>query len=322
MDSPEKYQVGTVSVQGRRGENQDRLANFDCPLGKVLVVADGMGGHKGGATAAVIATSRLEELLQESHADVPAADVLRDALQVVNQEIYFAGQREIPELAGMGSTIVVALLTDELESSLLVAYAGDSRCYLQHNGKLQQLTKDHTAVQRMVDAQLISTEDARYHPDASVISRALGQGPMVDIDLCGPFSIQKTDGVLLCSDGLSSFVSDQMIEDVLANGRNPQAATDQLAALALRNESDDNISVVYLQYGAQLKHLAFPGKNSEMFRISRQQVLIAGIFILVLLAVTGLITALNHKEKQSRMRSITIMNGSSPQHGTGPKQTR
>lgn len=321
MGSLKKCRIGAVSVQGRREENQDRIARFNCPLGTLLAVADGMGGHRGGAIAASMATTRLEELLQTVHADAPAADVLTDTLGQVNQEIYLAGQENSPELAGMGSTVVAALLQNSPDDPLLlIAYAGDSRCYLYRDGKLQQLTKDHTAVQRLVDAQLISTEDARNHPNASIISRALGQGPDVNIDLCGPFVIQEMDGILLCSDGLSGFVRDQTIEELLAKSGDPQTIADQLAALALQNESDDNISAVYLQYGTEpQQHLALPDKGRGMFPMTRPQRWIAGIAAVVLLGMIVLITALSYREKKPRAQSITIMNQTSSKTGATQK---
>ncbi len=239
------WSTGAVSEQGRRSENQDRMTRFASSFGEVVVVADGMGGMQGGAEAASTVVRMLPELLRETPATTAPAQALRDALAVINTEIYERGHSGDESVAHMGSTVVLALLREDGEA--LVANIGDSRAYLYRDGKLRQLTRDHSAVQRMVDAGMITEEEARRHPESSVLTRALGQQKSVELEVYPVIALRPGDGLLLCSDGLSGYASHSSISQALERVPDAAGTARILNELAFGAGSDDNITIQYLR---------------------------------------------------------------------------
>jgi PPM family protein phosphatase len=240
--------TGARSERGRREENQDKMTAFPTSLGTVYIVADGMGGHRGGAEAShrVIEGYRTHLSSFQEGAGLP--DVLQAATVLTNAEILEAGHSGDPSIAGMGSTVVIAVLRISANGmELLTGHIGDSRAYLLREGALHRLTRDHSAVQRMVDAQILTPEAARSHPDSNVLTRALGQQPDVTIDVSEPKPLQAGDTVLLCSDGLWGYVSDEQILHELTLDRSASEAADALVDLALAQGSDDNITLQVLR---------------------------------------------------------------------------
>ncbi len=150
-----------------------------------------------------------------------------------------------PETQGMGSTAVVLLIRDQ---TAYIAHVGDSRAYLFRKGRLRRMTKDHTRAQRMVDAAILTPEQALDHPSASVLERAVGIKPALEIDVTDTHPANE-DAFLLCSDGLSGCVSDAEIEGILKGGMPVADIPRRLVDLALLKGSKDNITVQYLQYG-------------------------------------------------------------------------
>jgi len=204
---------------------------------RLLVVADGMGGHVGGDVASSVAVATLASLDD----DPPGADLLDrlgTAVRSANETL-----REMvavdPALEGMGTTVTALLRAG---SRLGVVHVGDSRAYLLREGELVQVTHDHTFVQRLVDEGRITAEEATQHPQRSLLIRALDGRGDVELDL----SVREAragDRYLLCSDGLSGVVSEQTIRDTLGEG-DPDTAADALVQLALRGGGPDNITVV------------------------------------------------------------------------------
>lgn len=232
--------IGAGAHQGHvREENQDRISRILSPFGDVFVVADGMGGHEGGATAAQMLIDRLGEHLRALPAGTPPGEALREAAARTNADIYRRAQAE-PRLAKMGATCVLALVQG---NRAWVGHAGDSRAYLWRDGELTHLTRDHTLVQRMVDHQILNEEEARHHPDSNVVTRSFGQTPDVELEIADPLELRDGDRLLLCSDGLSGYVGDAAIARVLAAGGDAQAVTDALIDLALQTGGEDNVSV-------------------------------------------------------------------------------
>lgn len=257
---PLTWSVSAASEQGLRSENQDRMTRFSSPFGELILVADGMGGMRGGAKAAATVTEMLPGLMKQFPATMPAPDALRQAVRAINEEIYRLGNSGDPAVAKMGTTIVLALLRDTGET--LVANIGDSRAYLFRKGTLQQLTKDHSAVQRLVDAGVLSPEQARTHPESSVLTRAIGQQPDVQLEVYPPFRLEPGDGLLLCSDGLSGFTGPENIAAVLQQNPDPAQIVNGLGRLALDAGSDDNITIQYLRVnGAIAPAIVPPGKT-------------------------------------------------------------
>lgn len=232
--------IGAGAHQGLvREENQDRISRILSPFGDVFVVADGMGGHEGGATAAQMLIDGLSEHLRALPPGTPPDAALREAAARTNAGVYRRAQQD-PRLSKMGATCVLALVHG---NRAWIGHAGDSRGYLWRNGELTLLTRDHTLVQRMVDNQILNAEEARHHPDSNVVTRSFGQTPDIEIEIGAPLELRDGDHLLLCSDGLSGYVDDAAIARILATGGDAQAMTDALIDLALQTGGEDNVSV-------------------------------------------------------------------------------
>ena len=284
-----KTHIGLV-----RSENQDNLIQFASPFGEVFLVADGMGGARGGATASRMVVEGFQQQLGSLPGTMPAADALRRAARFVAEQVHAVGRNGDPQYAGMGSTVVLAVVSSR---TLVVAHIGDSRAYLYRGKKLQRLTRDHTAVQRMVDSGMISEDEARDHPNASVLSRAIGPAAAVEIEVSAPIELQPGDGVLLCSDGLSGYVDDPVIERTLAPFfSNPDEASAALIQLALDAGGEDNVTVQYLHVQAHRPTLrervvAAPpavGNRAAGRPLLRNPVVFVAVVLLTALAAFGL----------------------------------
>ena len=215
-----------------RGDNQDSV--YAGP--RLLAVADGIGGQVGGATASRVVIATFAPL-DEDTAPREMLGVLRETTQVANAHLRTVIEEQ-PDLNGMGTTLT-AMLFDG--SRLGVVHVGDSRAYLLRGRKFSQITKDQTFVQALVDEGRITPEEASNHPQRSVILRALA-GADVDPDL-SMREAKLGERYLLCSDGLSDYVSGQSIADALAI-EDPHAAADRLIELALRAGGRDNITCI------------------------------------------------------------------------------
>lgn len=246
--------VGAKSHTGNvRTENQDRMGRFPSPFGELCIVVDGMGGHKGGATAAAMTVDRLEAHLRSISQSVGPQQALEIAARMTNAEIYQKANDGDPETANMGATLVLVLVVG---SRLIVAHAGDSRAYLFRDGRLTRLTRDHSVVQRMIDHNILTEEQARDHPDSSVITRAFGQRPDIELEVSAPFDLKEGDGILLCTDGLCGYADDPTIERAISEQTDAQQITDALIELALRVGGEDNVTVQFLQFGERRKRRA------------------------------------------------------------------
>ncbi|MBO3095131.1 Stp1/IreP family PP2C-type Ser/Thr phosphatase [Cellulomonas dongxiuzhuiae] len=219
-----------------RSDNQDSA--YAGP--HLLVVADGMGGHAGGDVASSVAVAALAPLDGESHGPDDALDELETALDDARSEIIARSDAE-PDLAGMGTTVTAILRAG---NKLAMVHLGDSRGYLFREGTLTQVTTDHTFVQHLVDTGRITPEEAEHHPQRSVVMRVLGD---FDSDVTADLSVREArpgDRWLLCSDGLSGYVSAETIAETLADIEDVDACADRLVQLALRAGGPDNVTVV------------------------------------------------------------------------------
>lgn len=245
----EQLEVGALSETGyTRGENQDRMSGSQVPLGHLYIVADGIGGHEGGAIAAELAVQELQRQIGQAEANAPVEQVIEDAFRKANDVVYAKGHCGDPATAGMGTTAVLLLVSGP---NARVAHVGDSRAYLCRGKTLSRLTLDHTIVQKMVEAGMLKAEDAASHPDANVLNRAIGSRPTVEVDIC-THKLQDGDAILLCSDGLCGYVADARIEAVLReHGGTAQEATNKLVQLALDTGGHDNVTVQLIRYGAR-----------------------------------------------------------------------
>jgi protein phosphatase len=208
--------------------------------GLFCAVADGMGGHAGGDVASSIAVRRARDAYYASPTD--AVDrALRDAIVAANRAVHEAG-------AGargrdhMGSTLTATVV---LGDQMVVGHVGDSRCYIVRDGAIRQLTRDHSWVAEAVEAGELTADEARVHPRRNIITRALGLGPSVDVDLyVAPLAAGTI--VVLSSDGLHGLVSDAEIARY-ASRLPPQQAADELVSLANERGGVDNITAVLIR---------------------------------------------------------------------------
>lgn len=242
-----KWSVGARSETGYvRDENQDRMTWVRAPFGDVFVVSDGMGGHSGGALAAELTVQTLQQHLSAVNLTSSLATVVKGAFEAANQVVHERGHSGDAQTAGMGATAVALLVTG---SRVMAAHVGDSRAYLfSRTGELRRLTKDHSRVQRMVDAGMLTPAEAERHPDASILERAIGRSPSVEVEISSWLRLRDEDQLLLCSDGLCGYVGDPEIAAVLGNHQNPQQGADQLVNLALEKGGEDNITVQLIRY--------------------------------------------------------------------------
>ncbi len=263
MNPPKiKVEVGARSETGYvRNENQDRMSGAEIPLGQLYIVADGMGGHKGGAMAAELTIVGLQRHIAAAPPDASGEEVIRAAFKKVNENVYQKAHSDNPETEGMGSTAVLLLISNGVAR---LAHVGDSRAYLYRQDQLRQLTKDHTIVQKMVDAGMLTLEEAANHPNASVLERAVGSKPSVEVDISDELRIHNGDAILLCSDGLSGYVTDAEIQEVLRSPATVQQVTEQLVQLALDQGGEDNITVQFVQYGPREEALSRPKGSQKL----------------------------------------------------------
>jgi protein phosphatase len=209
---------------------------------RLFVVADGMGGHAGGDVASAIATKRIADADGEYAAAEDAEHALRSAMIAANSllaETVF----EHSELTGMGTTVSGILRVGD---QIALGHIGDSRVYRFRDGVLEQVTADHTFVQRLVDSGRITPEEAAVHPRRSVLMRVLGDvdaAPEIDTKI---LDTRPGDRWLLCSDGLSSYVSEDKLTAILAAVRTSQGAADRMVKESLDHGAPDNVTVIIL----------------------------------------------------------------------------
>lgn len=207
------------------------------PGGRLLIVADGMGGHRGGAHASRLAVDTVKtEYLSSANADPAAA--LQYAVSLANARV-FAESQTNPELRGMGTTTSALVIRG---NEAWFAHVGDSRIYLIRGESIKQLTEDHSLVATMVREGLLTTQEAETHPRRNVLQRSVGVGEELEIDVHGPFEVQENDRFILCSDGLHGLVKEE--EMLRIAGLGLQQAANEFVKLALERGAPDNVTVI------------------------------------------------------------------------------
>lgn len=228
-----------------RANNEDNYAiiDHDGSFPCVLILADGMGGHRRGELASEIAVnyarSRLQEEISAGSLPDDCSRLLADIIEKANVKVYL-GSLASDENHGMGTTMTMALLTP---GKLSMAHIGDCRAYLFRDNELIRLTVDHTLVQEMVDAGTLQPDETRGHPRRNVLTRALGIPEYIQPDLA-TFALAKGDRLLLCSDGLHGFVSDDDIKTQLRKEKSPAILAEKLIRMALDLGGEDNVTVL------------------------------------------------------------------------------
>jgi protein phosphatase len=225
----------------------------------LFLVADGMGGHAGGDVASAIAAKEMAALdVPPTSSPEATTNTLRTAILETNAKLR-GTVKDRPELAGLGTTFTGFIPVGD---RLALAHIGDSRLYLLRDNHLQQITKDHTFVQRLVDSGKITEEEAKTHPRRSVLMRVLGDvdsSPQVDTDV---LDTRPGDVWLLCSDGLCGYVEDHDIEKILRRRTSLQGAVDSLIDKSLAHGAPDNVTVVLVE--TELAPESDPHSTSEL----------------------------------------------------------
>lgn len=243
---------GVTDVGQRRDHNEDALL-VDEELG-LFVVADGMGGHAGGGTASRLAVETMQAAIRHARTAEPDAfgtgrgveesavpDVLREAVEEACAVIYRTAQGD-PELAGMGTTVTAALVDGR---SAYIAHVGDSRCYLLREGRIYQVSEDHSLVNEQLKAGVISADEAKHSRFRNIITRSVGFEQQVQVDLLG-VELEGGDALVICCDGLSNLVDDSEILAIVEESA-LDVAPGRLVALANDRGGDDNITVIVLR---------------------------------------------------------------------------
>src|SRR5947209_4482092 len=218
---------------GRQRRDNEDSAIASAPL---FVVADGMGGARAGEVASQIAIESFQHGLPDSG---NPEEQLADLVRAANRAIYDRAHTE-PELRGMGTTLTAAYLD---AAQLAIAHVGDSRAYLFRDGGLRRLTQDHSLVGELVARGKLTEEQAAEHPQRSIITRALGPEPEVEVDTW-TYPVRAGDVLMLCSDGLTSMVSEERVEEILASSDSLKMAAQALIDEANAAAGRDNITVV------------------------------------------------------------------------------
>jgi|Deesub1362A_J573_1020465.scaffolds.fasta_scaffold01363_5 protein phosphatase len=263
-----RLEFAGLSHVGRvRKENQDAVLLLPRDTEPwLLAVADGMGGMAGGAEASRLA---LEVLTREVSRALGEGDAwgaaLRRAVEEANRAVWRRAQAE-PALRGMGTTVVAALVGGR---RMVVANVGDSRAYSLRGGELRQITEDHSLVQEEVAQGLITPEQARTHAMKNVLTRAVGAGEEVEVDL---FSREVAAGevLLLCSDGLHGVVPDAAVREILLGTPRLEEAARRLVEAANQMGGPDNVSVVLARVEEVDPEESEPGTDTQRRRAARQ----------------------------------------------------
>ena len=246
--SPFRIESWAKTHEGRvRDHNEDSYCARE-PQG-LWAVADGMGGHEGGEWASSQLVDELDAVELPKEFD-PARELVAEAIRKANRTILVEARRRGKQ---MGSTVVVLLVVG---TRYAVLWVGDSRAYRLRNGALEQLSRDHSQVQEMVDRGILSPGDAVNHPMGHILSRAVGVRDEVQVDKVTG-EILPGDVYMLCSDGLHGYVEETDIARLLARGA-PDRATDELVQLTLANGAPDNVTVIAI-WASEPTLLSIPG---------------------------------------------------------------
>ena len=228
-----------------RDHNEDSVTIVKNESGEILLaVADGMGGHKGGEIASSIAITHIGKRFMDSSTVGNREDAINFLKEIVSEAnmLLYRYTEDNPESAGMGTTLVMALLTKDF---LLYGNIGDSSGYAIKKKKLYKITSDHTLVNLLVKSGELTLEEAKNHPRKNVLMRALGANITVEMDI---FDVETDiEGIFLCSDGLTNMLDDEQIEIVLDSALPIDDKLQKLINKANNRGGTDNISVAYLK---------------------------------------------------------------------------
>lgn len=216
-----------------RQRNEDRFY----AKGPLLIVADGMGGYTGGEYASTMVVDAIVDVIER--ADIITVNVLREAILEANRMVFEKSQ-SYKELEGMGTTAVVAYVKDD---TLLWAHVGDSRLYIYGDSQLRRMTNDHSMVQELVNAGTITEAEVIHHPKRNMLTRAIGVYDTVEVDT-GMVEVHEGERILLCSDGLSGYIEESRIEEILSEESSESRVLEDLVQLVYDAGARDNVTII------------------------------------------------------------------------------
>ena len=237
-----QFEMNGITHQGMvRINNEDSIITL--PELGIAILADGMGGHQAGEVASSMAVEMIKQFYSDNGNHDPSGDHLQEAIELANTAVFELSQ-ERPECAGMGTTIVVSHFVD---GKIITGHVGDSRMYRLRDDELAQVTRDHSVVQELVSRGFMSQEEASSSMNKNLVTRALGIEATVEPDI-NEDTCESGDVYLLCSDGLSDVVSDEVIHQTLTeNLDNLETASQKLVDVANEAGGPDNVSVVLVR---------------------------------------------------------------------------
>lgn len=232
-----------TDIGERRRINQDYVFCSEAAVGKLpnlFIVADGMGGHNAGDYASRFCVEYFKERIEQSDIALPVASI-EAALKETNDKLLGKAQEQA-ELEGMGTTFVAATIFDK---EMYIANVGDSRLYVIGE-EMKQITEDHSLVEAMVKTGELDRSEARIHPNKNIITRAVGvienlEPDFFEVNLC------EGDTVLMCSDGLTNMLEDEVIEQIIRANEDPGTAAQTLVKQANENGGKDNIAIILIK---------------------------------------------------------------------------
>ena len=254
MNLQNKIKIVGLTDTGMVRKNNEDSIGYDSALG-LVVLADGMGGHLGGEVASTLSVDTVISTIQATLPSIGTGQIdsttgftlesicVQEAVEKANNLVYQKSTKEA-ELRGMGTTIVTLLFYDNRFS---LAHIGDSRCYRYRNNQFDQITKDHSLMQELIDRGFYTPEEARKSLNKNLVTKALGIDPAITPDIQEEL-VMKNDIYLLCSDGLTDLVEDEDISLTIKRfSDNLEEAAKQLITKANQNGGKDNISVILCQ---------------------------------------------------------------------------
>ena len=227
-----------------RRENEDYSAYFECINGHVFVVCDGMGANSAGGVASKLAVETIRAYLENHYFDMPE-DALKAAIEYANSVVSRKSKIN-PDYSGMATTIVMAMVRYE---KVYYAHVGDSRLYIYTENALHKLTRDHSHAQKLIDSGEITEQEAKNHPSRFELTRVLGIGPNINIEISlSPAIPGLNDYIMLCTDGLSGMLSDIEISQVLQENISVQEKAVKLVRMTNENGGEDNATVQLMYF--------------------------------------------------------------------------
>lgn len=240
-----------------RSENQDSYGKFpadnddlSAPNGQLFIIADGMGGQRGGQKASRLAVDTVQRAYFSNSIN-DAAKGIRKAFEAANHQIYSCSINK-SEYQGMGTTCTALIMKG---NQVCIAHVGDSRVYRINRRKIEQLTSDHSKVAELMREGLLTEKQAKTHPQRSILSRALGVNESVEVDIIDGMVLKGGDSFLLCTDGLAKVTDDEIKSIVLSNS--VQDTCEKLINVAIDRGGDDNVTVQMIRIEGNKRRFAF-----------------------------------------------------------------